>query len=85
MKGVIAKKSLLSFHTIDGNHSFTIISVHTVLFKKTISEYGGWGHKVRQWKDLVTSISFLFRQTIDTYKKLSHFSTELYCFGYLFW
>ena len=29
VKGVVAKKSLLSFHTIDGNHSFTIISVHT--------------------------------------------------------
>ena len=28
MKGVVAKKSLLSFRTIDGNHSFTIISVH---------------------------------------------------------
>ena len=28
-----------SFHTIDGNHSFTIISVHTFFFKNTISEY----------------------------------------------
>ena len=36
------KKSMLSFHTIDGNHSFTIISVHTFFFESTISEYCGW-------------------------------------------
>ena len=41
-----SKKSLLSFHTIDGNHSFTIISVHPFFFKNTISEYCGWDEAV---------------------------------------
>ena len=34
MKGVVAKKSLLSFHTLDGSHSFTIISAHTSFFQE---------------------------------------------------
>ena len=85
MKGVVAKKSLLSFHTIDGNHLFTIISVHTFFFKNTISEYCGWGYMAGQCNYSATPISYLVRQMIDTCKKLSHFSTELYCFGHLFW
>ena len=69
MKGVAAKKFLLSFHTIDGNHFFAINSVHAFFFKNTILEYCGWGHMVRQWKDLATQIDYLVRQTIDTCKK----------------
>ena len=66
MKGIAAKKSSLSFHIIDGNYSFTIVSVHTFFFKNTISEYCGWGHMARQWEDLATPNSYLVRQMIDT-------------------
>ena len=73
MKGVAAKKSLLSFHTIDGNHSFTIISVSSIPFQKWNGSYDkeveGFSHTYQ-----------LFCQA----KKLSHFPTELYCFGYIF-
>ena len=87
MKGVITKKSLLSFHTTDGNHLFfTIISVHTFFFKNTrIFRILWMGSHGEAAKDLATPINYLVRQMIDTCKKLSHFSTELCCFGYLFW
>ena len=83
MKGVIAKKSLLSFHTTDGNillpssvyiHSFSRIPHFRILWMRSHGEaMEGFSHADQ-----------LFGQTNDndTYKKpdVSYFSTELYCF-----